>query len=100
MDYNTILKHFNLDVKPTSYGNGHINDTYIVPSNPNYILQKVNKNVFTNPPAVMENIMNVTAFLRKKILAEGGDPDRETLNVICTVDGSARILTLPRPVSS
>ena len=36
---------------------------------------------------LMENIMNVTSFLRNKIIQNGGDPDRETLNVIRTVDG-------------
>ena len=35
----------------------------------------------------MENIMGVTEFLRKKIIAEGGDPDRETLTLIYTTDG-------------
>ncbi|MBQ8185435.1 MAG: aminoglycoside phosphotransferase family protein [Clostridia bacterium] len=82
-----ILTHFNLPLNPSPYGNGHINDTYIVHSQPDYILQRINKNVFTNPPAVMENIQGVTEFLRKKIVENGGDPDRETLNLICTTDG-------------
>lgn len=82
-----ILIHFDIDVEPTAYGNGHINDTYIVPAHPAYILQRINKKVFTNPPAVMENIEGVTAFLRKKIIAQGGDPERETLNLIPTKDG-------------
>lgn len=34
----------------------------------------------------MENILNVTSYLRKKIIENGGNPDRETLNVIRTVD--------------
>lgn len=82
-----ILSHFDIDVEPTAYGNGHINDTYIVHAQPDYILQRINKKVFTNPPAVMENIEGVTAFLRKKIIAAGGDPERETLNLILTKDG-------------
>lgn len=82
-----ILKNFNIDINPSAYGNGHINDTYIVPSSPNYILQRINKSVFTNPPAVMENIMGITEFLRKKIAADGGNPDRETLTLIYTTDG-------------
>ena len=36
---NEILKHFNLAPNPSVYGNGHINDTYLVHSQPNYILQ-------------------------------------------------------------
>ncbi len=35
----------------------------------------------------MENIAGVTEFLRKKIEASGGDPKRETLNIIKTKDG-------------
>ncbi|MBQ4350492.1 MAG: aminoglycoside phosphotransferase family protein [Clostridia bacterium] len=85
--FQEILANFNLSLNPDAYGNGHINDTYIVHSQPDYILQRINKKVFTNPPAVMENIQGVTEFLRRKIIAEGGDPDRETLNLIMTVDG-------------
>ena len=85
--FQEILANFNLSLDPDAYGNGHINDTYIVHSQPDYILQRINKKVFTNPPAVMENIQGVTEFLRRKIIAEGGDPDRETLNLIMTVDG-------------
>ncbi len=83
-----ILKHFNISVEPSLYGNGHINDTYIVHSDPKYILQRINKNVFTNPPAMMENIMGVTSFLREKIQAAGGDPDRETLRYMFADDGN------------
>lgn len=35
----------------------------------------------------MSNIMGVTTFLRNKIIDAGGDPERETLNVIKTKDG-------------
>lgn len=35
----------------------------------------------------MENIYNVTEHLKKKIKKTGGNPDRETLNVIRTKDG-------------
>ena len=35
----------------------------------------------------MENITGVTSFLKKKIIERGGDPERETLNVIPAVDG-------------
>lgn len=34
----------------------------------------------------MENIAGVTGVLKKKIIARGGDPERETLNIIPTVD--------------
>lgn len=82
-----ILKQFNIEVSIESYGNGHINDTYIAECNPRYILQRINQKVFRNPAQVMDNIQAVTRHLRKKIIAAGGDPDRETLNLIQTVDG-------------
>ncbi len=82
-----ILKHFNISISPDSYGNGHINDTYIVKTNPGYILQRINTNVFKDPVSVMENIKAVTEHLRAKILAAGGNPERETLNLIDTIDG-------------
>ena len=83
-----VLKHFNINVEPSLYGNGHINDTYIVHTEPKYILQRINKNVFTNPPAMMENIMGVTGFLAEKIKAAGGDPARETLHFMTAEDGN------------
>lgn len=85
--FTDILNHFDLSIEPSAYGNGHINDTYIIHSQPNYILQRINKGVFTDPPAVMENIVGVTSFLRDRIAENGGDPDRETLTVIPTTDG-------------
>lgn len=81
-----VLKEFNIFLKADIYGNGHINDTYCVDGS-NYILQRINTSVFRNPKELMENIENVTAFLRKIITAEGGDPDRETLTVIPTIHG-------------
>jgi hypothetical protein len=41
----------------------------------------------------MDNIARVTGHLRKKILAAGGDPDRETLNLVPTKDGEAFLHT-------
>ena len=71
---------------------GHINDTVYVKVSSNnaeqgYVLQRINKNVFKNPPALMENYTAVTEFLRGIIIEKGGDPDRETLNVVKTLDG-------------
>lgn len=85
---NDIIKHFDIEFTTEPYGNGHINDTYVTGCKPRYILQRINSNVFKNPPEVMENIARVCDFLRKKIAAEGGDPDRETLTLIRTTDGA------------
>lgn len=87
IDIKEIMKQFNLESSAQPYGNGHINDTFLI-DEPATILQRINTNIFKNPDELMENIENVTAFLRKKILAEGGNPDRETLTVIKTVDGA------------
>lgn len=81
-------------IEKRPYGNGHINDTFLlVYETPQgrqsrYILQRMNHSIFKNPPLLMENMSNVTEYLRKIILAAGGDPDRETLNVIKTKSGA------------
>lgn len=82
-----ICSKFDVKTNIEPYGNGHINDTYLCETAPRFILQRLNVNVFNNPVAVMDNIVNVTKFLSEKILAEGGDPARETITVIPTVDG-------------
>ena len=86
MDLNEIMRQFRTEFAGETYGNGHINDTYYV-KNSEYILQKINTKIFLNPDELMDNIVNVTEFLREKIKAAGGNPDRETLTVIKTVDG-------------
>ncbi|MGN1166409.1 MAG: phosphotransferase enzyme family protein [Lachnospiraceae bacterium] len=80
-----------IDERP--YGSGHINDTFLLTFEIaemgciKVILQRMNKSVFAKPTELMENIIGVTSHLRKKIVENGGDPERETLNVILTVDG-------------
>ena len=80
-------------VRECPYGSGHINDTYLLVfdiaemGQISVILQRMNTKTFKNPIALMENIEGVTSFLRKKIIENGGDPERETLNVIPAVDG-------------
>lgn len=54
------------------YGNGHINDTFLVVTkneekeNKRYILQRINTSVFKKPKEVMHNIKAVTDFLKTK----------------------------------
>ena len=71
------------------FGNGHINDTRLVTmdNGVQYVLQRINKNVFKRPDLLMENYVGVTKFIRKKIEEMGGDPLREVLNAIPTKDG-------------
>lgn len=69
------------------FGSGHINDTYRLTfteegKTRRYILQRMNKSIFTKPVELMENVSNVTAWLKKKIVENGGDVERETLNLV------------------
>jgi hypothetical protein len=51
------------------------------------VLQRLNTYVFPDPHAVMENIARVTSHLRTRISRAGGDPEREVLQLIPTLDG-------------
>ena len=79
-------------IADTVYGSGHINDTFRLTfavgnmGDLDVILQRMNADAFPHPEQLMENIAGVTGFLKKKIIARGGDPERETLNTIPTVD--------------
>ncbi len=75
------------------YGAGHINDTYAVyyqledGKTKRYILQRINQRIFRDVEVLMNNITGVTDFLHGQIKAAGGDPWRETLNVLRTKTG-------------
>lgn len=95
MNYEQILSNFNLSGKFIScepYGNGHINQTFVAYFDENgkkvrYILQKINHKLFDPVEKLMQNIELVTEFNRKKIAERGGNPDRESLTIIRTLDG-------------
>ena len=79
------------------YGNGHINVTYCVVKNPGenqkrFILQRVNRYVFKEPVKLIENVEQVTEYLRGVIEAEGGDADRETLTLVPAKDGKNYVI--------
>lgn len=93
---NEVIDNFSFPgclISNTSWGNGHINDTYLLTyvneeqKETRYILQRMNKSIFKQPVELMENVMNVTSYLREIIIKNGGDPERETLNVIPAKDG-------------
>ena len=75
------------------YGQGHINDTFCVLCQPKegdaarFILQGLSSAAFPHPEELMENFIGVTAFLRERISENGGNPDRETLSLVNTLDG-------------
>ena len=74
---------------------GHINETYTATydqggTRVRYIHQKINRNVFKNPTAVMKNVMRVTTHLRKKLEEQNvRDLTRRSLVVIPTRDGES-----------
>ena len=76
------------------HGKGHINDTFcVVCKTPEggtarFILQRLSQAAFPHPEEVMENFVGITSYLRREILAEGGDPLRETLSLVKTGDGA------------
>ena len=75
------------------YGSGYINDTYCVVCRPKegkairFILQGLSLTAFPRQEELMENFINITSHLRKKIEAAGGDVMRETLSLVPTRDG-------------
>ena len=75
------------------YGSGHINDTFVVHTQPGedpcrrFILQRISSAAFKHPDEVMANIVGVTSFLGEKIKEAGGNPARETMSVWATKSG-------------
>ncbi|MCM1347983.1 MAG: aminoglycoside phosphotransferase family protein [Firmicutes bacterium] len=72
-------------VKPL--GNGLINDTFLAvnaqPGAPDYVLQRINHNIFTNVDALQSNISAVTSHLRSRLeAANTPDIDRHVLTFI------------------
>lgn len=75
-----------------SYGTGHINDTYrlknLVSEEYDYLLQKINHEVFKNVPKLMENMCRVIAHLKKHLLNSGsGNPEKEVMTLVATKEG-------------
>lgn len=76
-----------------THGCGHINDTFAVTYEEmdgkmtRYILQRVNTNIFKDPEALMNNVSGIIEHIKKKVVAEGGDVLRESLDIIRTTEG-------------
>ncbi len=98
MLYNTIkgiLPHFPFEgrfVSVNEMSSGNINNTYHLIYRKNgkdvhYTLQHINRYVFHDPGAVMENIMAVTEHLKSAIENDGLDPQRRVLTPIRTKNG-------------
>jgi len=95
-DFAGVARHFRI------YGtfwraerlpSGHIHDSYAAwfrspgAEPQRALLQRINHHVFHSPEQLMENFEAVTTHLRARIRAAGGDPDREALTPIRTMDG-------------
>lgn len=98
MDKNELLKivrNFKIEGEPTNAKrcfNGYINKTYEITCKlddgkiKKYILQYINLSIFPNLPKLMDNIRNVTDYMRKKAEERGELTDRLTIQLIDTVD--------------
>jgi phosphotransferase family enzyme len=76
-----------LEVK--EFGNGNINDTYIVrldtPAERKFVLQRINTNVFKYPQLIMKNMRIITEHVHQRVRTEG--QIWQTPRVIPTRDG-------------
>ena len=84
---NTLICNFKVKGIPctcTRFGHGHINETYLVTcdSGISYILQKINKTIFTQPEQLMENIASITAYV-----AEQSSDPRSSMHLVLTHSG-------------
>jgi hypothetical protein len=109
-DIKHIAENFNLNGKligSESFGSGHINDTYCLTCERDpilqkdrkmgtqhdgrqihYILQRINHQVFKNPPAMMENIRRVTNHIHHKLQEQQNKLVSRQLIVIETKNGA------------
>ncbi len=89
-----ICNSFNIDGRFFSceeLSTGNINSTFLVKYDcdgrqDEYIIQKINKRVFLNPEKVMDNIVRVTAYVRKNILKKGLATNKFVLRVFTARD--------------
>ena len=97
-----IVSHFAIrgtvsDIKPL--GAGLINDTLLVTTAeadaPNYVLQRVNTNVFPDVDLVMRNIYAVTTHIRKKLEVAGEtEIDRKVLTFMPSKDDETKLYAI------
>lgn len=84
---NHLINKFQIKGNPIAcrrYGCGHINETYLVTCDgeTHYMLQKINKKVFTEPQQLMENIAATTAYINRR-----SDDPRASLHLASTQQG-------------
>lgn len=89
-----VVSHFKCAADAGSYkayGSGHINDTFLLKNvsadGTDYLLQRINHNIFTNVEKLTENMQRVTEHLKGKVVSNGGDPLTEVMTLIPTNGG-------------
>ena len=95
MGIKSIIEKFELEGQVLSakpFGSGHINDTFHIENadskSPDYLLQRVNHEVFKDVPGMMDNIWQVTEHINKKnVTSPNSLHNQETLELIKTHDG-------------
>jgi Ser/Thr protein kinase RdoA (MazF antagonist) len=60
-------------IKIKEFGNGNINDTYVVALDTldRFVLQRINTHVFKQPRLIMQNMRTFTEHVRQRVTAEG-----------------------------
>lgn len=77
-----------IEIKP--FGNGHINDTFMVQTTQNkYLFQRINDNVFKNVDELMSNVYRVCEHIKTK---QEANP-RQKVGIIKTKDGKNYLKT-------
>ncbi|HEY9551747.1 MAG TPA: aminoglycoside phosphotransferase family protein [Prevotella sp.] len=92
---NQVVSHFSLKGSVdtiSALGSGLINDTFKVTTqqndSPDYVLQRINHNVFRNVDLLQSNIEAVTRHIRRKLEAQGEtDIDRKVLHFVQAYNG-------------
>ncbi|MFW6154976.1 MAG: phosphotransferase enzyme family protein [Planctomycetota bacterium] len=96
-DFRSLAAAFRLYgnfVSAVPHGSGHINDTYALTYSQGgapvrYLLQRVNHTIFTNVPALMDNVSRVCAHAQARLAADGcPDASRRALTLIPTRHGA------------
>ena len=97
-DFESIVGAFQIwgsFVSVAPYGNGHINDTFVVVFDQagqkvRYILQRLNESIFKDGAALMDNIMRVTSHQHRKLRQSGLDsPSRRALTLVPSQEGAS-----------
>ncbi|EDM37711.1 putative desulfatase [Pedobacter sp. BAL39] len=90
-----VISQFRCDAAIDSleaYGSGHINDTYFIKNiserGSDYLLQRINHQIFKDVAQLTENMIMVTCHLKQKLMDSGdGDPEKEVMTLIPAESG-------------